>query len=117
MRRTLSLFALGIAPAACQTSYLAGMADSFILNGVAKDYHYSGATIYLGYEAAYDLTQNETYYSWYKEQIDAVVLDNGTIDNWNYTKYSLDNYVSLIWLYHIAYSNNRMVIHAYAPLP
>lgn len=92
MKQALSFFL--VVGAASAENYLAWMADSFIEKGVEKDFHYSGATIYLGYEAAYNLTQNETYSEWYKGQIDAIVLDNGTIDDWNYTKYSLDNYVS-----------------------
>lgn len=91
---TLGLLSVGAASAAAQTSLLAQFADSFIRRGVEYDFGYTAATLYLGYEAAYDLTKNQTLYDWYHDQIDGVVADDGTIIDWNYTFYSLDEYVS-----------------------
>jgi hypothetical protein len=85
----------GVASAAAQTSYLTRFADSFIRRGVEIDYGYTQATLYLGYEAAYELTKNKTLYNWYHDQIDAIVLDDGTIADWNYSFHSLDEYVSI----------------------
>ncbi|KAF3013784.1 hypothetical protein E8E14_010675 [Neopestalotiopsis sp. 37M] len=89
---TLGLLSVGAASAAAQTSLLAQFADSFIRRGVEYDFGYTAATLYLGYEAAYDLTKNQTLYDWYHDQIDGVVADDGTIIDWNYTFYSLDEY-------------------------
>jgi hypothetical protein len=94
MKFLLLLAASVASAAAAATPYLARMADSFLRRGVTKDFHYAEATLYLGFEAAYELTKNETLYSWYHNQIDGIVLDDGTIDDWNYTFYSLDEYVS-----------------------
>ncbi|CAJ2509851.1 Uu.00g057510.m01.CDS01 [Anthostomella pinea] len=98
--KSMLLFA---ARAAAATPYLAWTADSFIERGVEANFDYTQATLYLGYQAAYNLTQNETYLAWYRGQIDdAVVQDNGTIKDWNYTFYSLDNYRignNILWWY------------------
>ncbi|KAI0168448.1 cell wall glycosyl hydrolase YteR [Pestalotiopsis sp. NC0098] len=88
----LSFLSLGAASVAAQTSYLARFADSFIRRGVEYDFGYTAATLYLGYEAAYELTKNETFYDWYHDQIDGVVADDGTIVDWNYSFHSLDEY-------------------------
>jgi hypothetical protein len=93
MKQSLALLSAGIATAAAQTSYLTWFADSFIRKGVAIDYGYVQATLYLGYEAAYEVTKNETLLEWYQSQVDGVVLDNGTIADWDYSFHSLDEYV------------------------
>lgn len=96
MKQALALLAVGVAAVAAQdisTSYLSWFADSFIRRGVALDYGYTQATLYLGYEKAYELTKNESFYDWYKGQIDGIVLDDGTIVDWNYSFHSLDEYV------------------------
>ncbi|RYP64257.1 hypothetical protein DL769_006737 [Monosporascus sp. CRB-8-3] len=105
MKFALSLL-IGVAAAKCgkrPTSHLTWTADSFIQHGVKKDFHYTQATLYLGYEAAYELTQNETYAEWYRNQIDdAVVLEDGTIKDWDYEFYSLDDYRignNFLWWY------------------
>ncbi|KAI1759295.1 glycoside hydrolase family 105 protein [Hypoxylon sp. FL1150] len=89
--------------AAASTSYLAWMADSFIERGVSKTRSYGEATLYEGYEAAYALTENETYAEWFRGQIDdAVVLENGSIAGWRYDYYSLDDYRignNILWWY------------------
>ncbi|KAI1410088.1 glycoside hydrolase family 105 protein [Hypoxylon sp. FL1857] len=89
--------------AAASTSYLTWTADSFIQHGVKATSGYGEATLYEGYEAAYALTKNETYAEWYRGQIDGpVVLENGTIQNWNYSFYSLDDYRignNILWWY------------------
>ncbi|KAI1085551.1 glycoside hydrolase family 105 protein [Whalleya microplaca] len=89
--------------AAASASYLTWMADSFIQRGVEATFDYGQATLYEGYEAAYALTQNETYAEWYRGQIDdAVVLENGTIKDWEYDYYSLDEYRvgnNILWWY------------------
>ncbi|KAH9991330.1 glycoside hydrolase family 105 protein [Xylariaceae sp. FL0662B] len=91
------------AGAAATTSYLTWMADSFIQHGVDATFDYTKATLYEGYEAAYALTQNETYAEWYRGQIDdAVVQGDGKIKNWDYEYYSLDDYRignNIIWWY------------------
>ncbi|KAJ2985434.1 hypothetical protein NUW58_g5530 [Xylaria curta] len=88
MKVLLLPLAVGVAAA----SPLATMADSFIKRGVPATIHYSQMTLYGGFELAYDLTGDEKYASWYRGQIDALVQDNGTIKNWQYEYYSLDNY-------------------------
>ncbi|KAF3064413.1 Unsaturated rhamnogalacturonyl hydrolase YteR [Daldinia childiae] len=98
-----SLFLTFVTGATASASYLAWTADSFIQHGVKKTQGYSEATLYSGYEAAYALTQNETYAEWYRGQIDgAVVLENGTIKDWKSEFYSLDNYRignNILWWY------------------
>jgi rhamnogalacturonyl hydrolase YesR len=79
------------------------MADSFIEHGVEATGDYAQAVFYDGFTAAYTLTANDTLLEWYRNQIDGpVVLDDGTINDWNYTFYSLDNYRignNLLWWY------------------
>lgn len=84
------------------TSYLTWAADSFIQHGVEKSFHYTQATLYLGYEVAYELVKNETYVEWYRGQVDALLEDDGTIKDWDYEYYSLDDYRignNFIWWY------------------
>ncbi|RTE82486.1 hypothetical protein BHE90_002960 [Fusarium euwallaceae] len=76
-------------------SLLARMADSWIRNNheTQRAYWYGRGVVYEGYEAAYELTKNETLLEWYRSQIDDLVIaPNGTIVNYDMTKYSLDNY-------------------------
>ncbi|KAL4864054.1 hypothetical protein BDV12DRAFT_189224 [Aspergillus spectabilis] len=76
-------------------SYLSWMADSWILNNREHEgpYWYGRATLYEGYEAAYDLYGNETLLAWYRSQIDDVVVaPDGSIVDFNETYYSLDDY-------------------------
>ncbi|KAL2861198.1 glycoside hydrolase family 88/105 protein [Aspergillus lucknowensis] len=83
------------APAAAAPSYLTWMADSWIVNNHEQEgpYWYGRATIYKGYEAAYALYGNETLLSWYRSQIDDVVVaPDGSIVDFNETYYSLDDY-------------------------
>jgi rhamnogalacturonyl hydrolase YesR len=101
MQSTLVSLAVTLQTVAA-TPYLEWMADSVISRGVEKVFHYPQATLYKGFEAAYDLYQNETLLSWYKGQIDAIVLSNGTIKAWDYDYYSLDDYRmgnNYIWWY------------------
>lgn len=83
--------------------YLTWMADSFIERGVDKTGGYGQAVFYDGLTAAYESTGNETYPEWEKGQIDGyVVLDNGSLLNWNLTYYALDNYRignNILWWY------------------
>lgn len=98
----LALAGLVSAVATASTSYLAWMADSFMQRGVNKVFHYTEATLYLGIEAAYSLTGNKGIVDWYESQIDAVVLDNGTLKDWQYDYYSLDEYRmghNFLWWY------------------
>lgn len=85
------------------TPYLQWMTDSFIERGVDANGGYGQAVFYDGLTDAYDLTRNESYPKWYRNQIDgAVVLDNGTLEDWNYTYYALDNYRignNILWWY------------------
>lgn len=87
------------------TSYLARMADTWVTRGTEKDFGYTTAVLYRGFELAIDLTQNETLVDWYEGQM-SIVQDNGTIvtdsENYNYTFYSLDEYrfgMSLLYWY------------------
>ncbi|KAL4880658.1 Six-hairpin glycosidase-like protein [Aspergillus karnatakaensis] len=71
------------------------MADSWILNNREDEgpYWYGRATLYEGYEAAYELYGNETLLNWYRAQIDDVVVaPDGSIVDFNETYYSLDDY-------------------------
>ena len=86
------MLAASVAAVPCSTSYLSWMADSFIRRGVPKTFHYTEAVLYEGMEAAYALHSNETIANWYRSQIDALVLENGTIEGWEYEYYSLDEY-------------------------
>ena len=75
------------------SSYLIWMADSFISRGVQPDPGYSLATLYLGFEKAYELTKHEKYLDWYRGQYEDVVLfKDGKILDWNLSYYSLDDY-------------------------
>ena len=84
-------------------SYLTWAADSFIERGVNKTIAYEQNTLYRGYEAAYELTGNQKYIEWVRGQIeDVIVQEDGTIKDWNYSYYGLDNYRmgnSYLWLY------------------
>ncbi|KAL3477198.1 Six-hairpin glycosidase-like protein [Aspergillus californicus] len=94
--RFLSLSLLAASATAAQSrSYLSWMADSWILNNREDEgpYWYGRATIYEGYEAAYELYGNETLLDWYRAQIDDVVVaPDGSIVDFNETYYSLDDY-------------------------
>ncbi|CAK4031845.1 glycoside hydrolase family 105 [Lecanosticta acicola] len=100
----LSILASISATAAALTpgEYLTWAADSFVQRGVDKDFSYQTSVLYYGYQAAINLTSNQTYVDWYQSQIDGIVLDNGTIADWNYTYYSLDDYrigTDFLWWY------------------
>jgi len=85
--------AAGVASAAtAATSPLVKVADSFIKRGVPTSIGYSQMTLYLGFEAAFNLTGDSKYDAWHRAQIEALVQSDGTIKDWDYTKYSLDNY-------------------------
>ncbi|KAL3460119.1 Six-hairpin glycosidase-like protein [Aspergillus heterothallicus] len=91
----LTTLALLAAPAVASKSYLKWMADSWIVNNREHEgpYWYGRATIYEGYEAAYELYGNETLLSWYRSQIDDVVVaPDGSIVDFDETYYSLDDY-------------------------
>ncbi|KAI1337854.1 cell wall glycosyl hydrolase YteR [Xylariaceae sp. FL0016] len=91
--KSLLPLASGIATAAAATTpYLARMADSFLSYTVEPTFHYATAVLYDGLEAAYARTQNETYATWLRDHVDAVVGVDGAIADWEYDFYSLDNY-------------------------
>lgn len=93
MRFTLFLALGATAAAANQHSYLTWLADTFIDKGVKSDFGYQDAVLYLGFQKAYELTGDERYFDWYKNQIDGdVVLEDGSINKWNYSRYVLDEY-------------------------
>ena len=101
-----SLLALPIAGAAalpgCNISYANLMTDSMIRHGVEPHWHYDQATLYTSFEAIYELTGNETLYDYYHGHVDGLVLDNGDIVDYNFTRYSLDNYRfgnNVLWFY------------------
>jgi rhamnogalacturonyl hydrolase YesR len=89
------LFMAPMATAAAE-KYLARMADSWLLDNNASGpyWSYGRATLYNGFQAAYDLLGNDTLLEWYRSQIDDVlVAPNGTLlDDFNTTFYSLDDY-------------------------
>ncbi|KAI5926460.1 cell wall glycosyl hydrolase YteR [Camillea tinctor] len=91
MRSLLTLVA-SAASATAAAPYLSWLADSYIQRGVDTNFHYATGVLYDGIAAAYELTKNESYADWYKSQIDAIVQDDGTIVNWKYDYYSLDDY-------------------------
>jgi rhamnogalacturonyl hydrolase YesR len=97
------LFVSGATAAAvAKPSYLAWTADSFIKHGVEKDFHYTKATLYEGFRATIELTDNATVADWYKNQVDAVLSNDGSIIDWNLTHYSLDDYRignNFLWWY------------------
>lgn len=84
------------------TSYAAWMTDSVIQRTVIPSYHYSQATLYTGLENVIALTSNATIKAFYRAQIDALVLSNGSIASYDYAKHSLDNYRlgnNILWWY------------------
>lgn len=97
MKQYTLAFLAGAATAAARApierSYLREMADSYIRRGVRGGFHYGEATLYTGMEAVIAATDNQTIIDWYKNQIDELVLnDDGTIKDWEYDFYSLDEY-------------------------
>lgn len=103
MKYTVFLATGATAAAVASPSYLTWTADSQIRHGVRKTFGYTQATLYEGYEAAIALTKNQTLVDWYRGQIDDVIVKaDGTIANWNYTHYSLDDYRignNILWWY------------------
>lgn len=77
--------------AAQQQKYSTWMADSFILKNIEPDNHYTNGVLYRGIDLVYKAYGNETYYTWVKEQVDAVVSDDGTIAGYPSDKDSLDD--------------------------
>ncbi|KAI1818150.1 cell wall glycosyl hydrolase YteR [Poronia punctata] len=88
----LLLLQLAAGAAASVTTPLVMMADSFIKRGVPSTINYSQMTLYMGFEAAYNLTGDVKYDDWHQEQIDQLVKSDGTIKDWDYDYYSLDDY-------------------------
>lgn len=68
------------------------MTDSMIRRGVEPSFHYDQATLYTSFEAVYESNRNQTLYDFYRGQIDAVVLPNGTVKGFNHSRHSLDPY-------------------------
>lgn len=97
LSKRLVLFVAGIAAAAAAvdntTSHLTDLADTFIQDGITPNFGYKNAVLYLGFERAYELTGDSKYLDWIQGQIDGhVVQDDGTIKNWNFSRYVLDEY-------------------------
>ncbi|KAF4122266.1 hypothetical protein GMORB2_7258 [Geosmithia morbida] len=92
-----------LAAAANMTTLLDQLTDSWIRRGVDFGFGYSEATLYTGVEASIGLSSNASVVSWYQSQIDeGVVNDDGTIRDWEYDFYSLDEYRignNLLWWY------------------
>ncbi|KAJ4991618.1 glycosyl hydrolase family 88 [Stagonosporopsis vannaccii] len=103
MKYSIFLATGATAAAVASPSYLTWTADSQIRHGVRKTFGYTQATLYEGYEAAIALTKNQTLVDWYRGQIDNVIVKaDGTIANWNYSHYSLDDYRignNILWWY------------------
>lgn len=68
------------------------MTDSYIRRGVEIGYWYGEATLYSGVEAALAVKKNKTITSWYQSQVDSIINEDGTIIDWEYDYYSLDDY-------------------------
>ncbi|KAJ4253381.1 hypothetical protein NW762_010536 [Fusarium torreyae] len=87
-------FALASAQMAVADTLLSKMADSWIRNNeeTQRAYWYGRGVVYEGYEAAIELTNNKTLVNWYRDQMDLVVSANGSIIDYDTSKYSLDNY-------------------------
>ncbi|KAF6810371.1 Unsaturated rhamnogalacturonyl hydrolase YteR 7 [Colletotrichum plurivorum] len=68
------------------------MTDSMIRRGVEPSFHYDQATLYTSFEAVYESMKNQTLYDFYRNQIDNVVLPDGTVEGFNHSRYSLDPY-------------------------
>lgn len=81
----------GRAANSSSTSYLTQMADTWVRRGVEKDYGYATAVLYRGIERAIETSQNETLLNWYQDQM-SIVQEDGTIDSYDYTFHSLDEY-------------------------
>ncbi|KAM0333946.1 hypothetical protein ACHAQA_000963 [Verticillium albo-atrum] len=84
--------------------YSQWMTDSMIRNGheLEPDFHYDEATLYTSFEVVYEANGNETVYDFYRSHVYAVVLEDGTIDGYNHSHYSLDNYRfgnNILWWY------------------
>ncbi|UPX20087.1 Unsaturated rhamnogalacturonyl hydrolase [Ascochyta rabiei] len=103
MKHSWLFVSAATAAAVANPSYLTIAADSSIRHGVRQTFGYTQATLYEGFEAAIQLTKNQTLVDWYQGQIDNVVVrSDGTIANWNYTHYSLDDYRignNFLWWY------------------
>ncbi|KAH6984232.1 glycosyl hydrolase [Ilyonectria sp. MPI-CAGE-AT-0026] len=93
MKLILFLVIGGVAVTRHCHSYLTQMADTIIAKGVDPDRGYQDAVLYLGIEKAYELSEDKKYLDWYKGQIEGpVVQEDGTIKDWNYTRWILDEY-------------------------
>jgi rhamnogalacturonyl hydrolase YesR len=83
-------------------SLAAKMADSMISRGVTPTRYYAEATYHRGIEAVFNLTQNVSYLTYLKTQVDAVLDADGNLKGWNATDHQLDNIKigsNLIFLY------------------
>ncbi|PSR77872.1 glycosyl hydrolase [Coniella lustricola] len=77
------------------------MDKSQIKHGMAKSFDYGTSVVYKGFQRAIAQTHNHTYLDFYLDQM-SIVQDNGTITDYNYTFYSLDQYrigMPLLYLY------------------
>ena len=103
MRFPAFFAAIATASAVPGSSYLTRLADTFIEDGVEANFGYKNAVLYLGFESAYQLTGDEKYIDWVRGQYDEhVVLEDGSIKDWNYSRYVLDEYRmgnNLLYLY------------------
>ncbi|KAH7310601.1 cell wall glycosyl hydrolase YteR [Stachybotrys elegans] len=92
MKPAILLVGTAAAAAAAVDSVLARMASSYIQRPVRQSWGYDEATLYFGLQASLLHTQDEAVVAWLRNQIDAVVLGDGSIKDFNHTYYSLDNY-------------------------
>ncbi|KAF4994225.1 hypothetical protein FGRMN_5913 [Fusarium graminum] len=111
------------------TAYLTQMADTMIAKGIQPDLGYQDAVLYLGFEKAYELSQDSKYLNWYVEQIAGpVVQENGTIKGLNTSRYILDEYRmghNYLYLYNqtgeskykTAANTIRYMLHSYPRTP
>jgi rhamnogalacturonyl hydrolase YesR len=97
-----SLASISAAAPSTKTSFAQWMTDSIISFGVDADYHYDEATLYTSFENIYEWTGNKTLYNFYRNLVDRVVLENGTIAGFNHSFHSLDPYRfgnNVLWWY------------------
>lgn len=81
----------GSATSSAASSLLAQVADTWVRRGVTKDFDYTTSVLYRGLEFAIAQTDNQTILDFYESQM-SIVEDDGTITDFNYTFYSLDEY-------------------------
>ena len=87
---------------AADKPYSTWMTDSFITRGVTPQRWYTEATFYRGVEAVANLTNNNTYQTFLRTSLDAVLTSSGLPRSWDNADHQLDHIrigSTLIYLY------------------